>query len=93
MVLLIHAALAFTVIAARSRLGRFAFAVGALGPLSLLVWLTMYGSSVMDGIPYNESIEWVPSLDLVLDLRVDAYALVFLSVIAVAGISIFLYAA
>ncbi len=40
-----------------------------------------------------ESIAWVPSLDLVLDLRVDAYALVFLYVIAVAGICIFLYAA
>lgn len=92
-VLLIHAALALTVIAARSRLGRFAFAVGALGPLSLLVWLIIHGSSVVDGIAHRESIAWVPSLDLVLDLRVDAYALVFLYVIAVAGICIFLYAA
>ncbi len=93
LVLIIHAALALAVVATRSRLGRSAFALGALGPLSLLVWLTTKSRSIVDGIAHRESIEWVPSLDLVLDLRVDAYALVFLYVIAVAGICIFLYAA
>ncbi len=93
LVLLIHAALALGVVAARSRLGRSSFAVGAFGPLSLLVWLITNGRSIADGIPHRETIGWVPSLDLVLDLRVDAYALVFLYVIAVAGICILLYAA
>ncbi len=91
--LLLHLVLALVAIAGRSRLGRHAFALGALGPLALLGWVAIRAGDITGGTPHLESIRWVPGLDLVVDLRVDAYTLIFLVVIGVAGTGIFLYAA
>ncbi len=91
--LLLHLVLALVAIAGRSRLGRHAFALGALGPLALLGWVAIRAGDITGGTPHLETIRWVPGLDLVVDLRVDAYTLIFLVVIGVAGTGIFLYAA
>jgi multicomponent Na+:H+ antiporter subunit A len=91
--LLLHTALAVGLVAARRRVGRWAFMVGAVGPLAVLGWALSRVGDVVGGTPYEETVEWVPSLDLVLDFRVDAYALLFLLVVGVAGTAIFLYAA
>jgi len=91
--LLLHVALAFGLVAARSRIGRWPFLVGAVGPLAVVVWALSRAAAVLDGAPHHETVEWVPSLDLVFEFRVDAYALLFLLVIGVAGTAIFLYSA
>ena len=88
-----HIALAGAMLALRQRLGRSAFLVGALGPLALLAWLLANGSDVLTGDPRVQEARWVPSLDLALTFRVDSYALLFLIVVALAGLTIFVYAA
>ena len=93
LILLLHAALAFGIIAMRQRLGRSAFLVGSIGPVALLGWAIASARDVIDGTPRMESVRWVPTLELTFDFRIDPYALVFLLVIGVAGTAIFLYAA
>ncbi len=90
--LLLHAALALGLVAARRRMGRWAFVVAAAGPAAVLGWVVAMAGDVLNGMPYEEIVEWVPSLDLVLSFRVDPYALLFLLVVGVAGTAIFLYA-
>lgn len=92
-ILLLHAGLALGLVAARRRIGRWAFVVGATGPLVVLGWALSQVDGVLGGTPYETTVEWVPSLDLVFAIRVDAYALLFLFVVGVAGTAIFLYAA
>jgi len=91
--LALHAGLALGLVAASRRLGRWAFLVGAIGPMAVLVWVLTKADQVIGGTPYTATVEWVPSLDLVLDFSVDAYALLFLLVVGFAGVAIFLYAA
>ncbi len=91
--LALHAVLALGLISAQRRIGRWAFLVGAIGPLAVLGWVLAKAGQVMGGTPYEVSVAWVPSLDLVLDFKVDAYALLFLLVVGVAGVAIFLYSA
>lgn len=91
LVLLIHLVVAAFLATFRRSIGRGAFVVGAIGPASVLVWATMRANGIISGDPVKESISWVPSLDLVLDFSVDGYALLFLLVIAGAGLPIFLY--
>lgn len=91
LLLLWHALLAGALLAARRRIGRAAFLVAALGPVATVAWVVADGREVLDGSPVVEVLEWVPSLELVLDFKVDAYALLFLGVVGVAGSAIFLY--
>jgi multicomponent Na+:H+ antiporter subunit A len=90
---LLHAALAAVAITRRRTLGNRAFLLGTIGPVAVVVWVLLFAPGVLDGDPLVEQISWVPSLDLDLAFRVDAYALVFLAVVGVAGTAIFPYAA
>jgi multicomponent Na+:H+ antiporter subunit A len=90
-VLLIHLVVAVYLAAFRRSIGRGAFVVGAIGPASVLVWAALRADGIIAGEPHTESVSWVPSLDLILDFRIDGYALLFLLVIAGAGLPIFLY--
>ncbi len=91
--LVIHIAAALAILWWRGRVGRRAFLVGSVGPLAVLVWAIFQASGISAGTPYVQRIGWVPSLDLTFDLRVDAYSLAYLLVIAGAGVAIFIYAA
>ncbi len=93
LLLLIHAVTALAVIALRRFVGSWAFLIGALGPLAVLVWAVSQLGDITEGAIYRQTVQWVPSLDLVVDFRVDAYALLFLFVVGVAGTAIFIYAA
>ncbi len=90
-VLLIHLVIAACLAMFRRSIGRAAFVLGAVGPAAVLVWAAASANDIVAGTPLEESISWVPSLDLAFDFRVDGYALVFLLVVAGAGLPIFLY--
>ena len=92
-VLLAHLVAATIILIFRSSLGRRAYLVGAIGPLALLLWLLSAGRSISDGQPYAAELQWVPTFDLSIQLRIDDYSLLYLWVVAVAGIAIFPYAA
>ncbi len=64
-----------------------------LGPASTAVWAGINAGSILDGDPVRETLSWVPSLGLEIDLLIDQYALLFLLVVGVAGTAIFLHAA
>ena len=89
--ILVHLAIAGLLVVFRRRVGRWAFVVGALGPVAVLMWAAGNGRGVISGSPISETVSWVPALDLDLSFRVDGYALVFLLVVAGAGLPIFLY--
>jgi multicomponent Na+:H+ antiporter subunit A len=91
LVLLIHVAVAALLLMVRRPLGRWAFLLGAIGPAAVLLWAVGNGSDVLGGIPVVESVSWVSQLDLSLSLRVDGYALLFMLVVAGAGLPIFIY--
>jgi multicomponent Na+:H+ antiporter subunit A len=90
-VLLVHLAIAVGLAIFRRTIGRGAFVLGAAGPAAVLVWAALEGNDIVAGTPVAETIAWVPSLDLAFDFVVDGYALVFLLVVAGAGLPIFLY--
>lgn len=90
--LLWHGLLGGVLLATRKRVGKWAFLVASLGPIATLGYVFAVGAEVLHGEPIAEVIEWVPSLELVLDFRVDAFALIFLGVVGVAGTAIFLFA-
>jgi multicomponent Na+:H+ antiporter subunit A len=87
-----HVILATVLVLARTRVGRAAFAIGAVGPASTLAYAIAALPEVLDGDSRAASVSWVPSLELGFDLRVDAYGTVFLLVIGTAGVGIFLHA-
>ena len=90
---LVHLAIAALVLGFRSRLGRAAFPIAAIGPAAALIWGLARAGDIVAGTPHREQVDWVPSLDLTLVFRVDGYALLFLLVVGVAGTAIFLHAA
>lgn len=88
---LIHLAVAGLLVAFRRSLGRWAFVVGAIGPMAVLTWVAVNGRGVVSGDPVTEEFTWVSTLDISIAFRVDAYALLFLVVVSGIGLPIFLY--
>ena len=93
--IVVHVLLGAGLVAAGDRLGRRAFAVGALAPAATAVWLFANFGTVIDGGDggaITQRIDWAPSLGLGLDLRVDAFAAVMLALISVIGVAVCVYA-
>ena len=55
-------------------------------------WLVAVTPGVLDGEPVTESLSWVPSLGLDLDLRLDAFGLLLAWLVAGIGVLVFTYA-
>ncbi|MDJ0665126.1 MAG: proton-conducting transporter membrane subunit [Acidimicrobiia bacterium] len=89
--LVLHVAVAAALALFHRRLGRWAFVLGAIGPAATLLWALSIAGDVIAGSPEIDSFSWVPSLGLEIGFRIDSYALLFLLVIAGAGLPIFLY--
>ena len=89
--LLLHLVLGVGIVAAGKVLGRRAFAVAALAPLATVIWAIARSGQVIDGEPVTESFTWVAGLDLTIDLRLDAFALVMVALISGIGLLICLY--
>ena len=95
--LLLHLLIGVSILLTGDRLGRRAFAVAAITPLATVVWAALqWGAVVGDGTdggsPRLESVGWVSGLDLNLDLRFDAFALVMTLLVSGIGVLVFVYA-
>ncbi|MEZ5383682.1 MAG: hydrogen gas-evolving membrane-bound hydrogenase subunit E [Microthrixaceae bacterium] len=69
------------------------FWVAAIPSVAVVVWALASAGGVLDGTPVTESITWVAGLDLSLDVRVDAFSLVMVVMVAGIGVLIHAYAA
>ncbi|HEY7815430.1 MAG TPA: Na+/H+ antiporter subunit A [Nakamurella sp.] len=74
-------------------LGRGALIVLALLPGATTVWALAMLPSVMGGGALTSNTQWVPSIDLAIDLRMDALAMALTLIIAFIGMLVLLYSA
>ena len=79
-------------LSAGSRLGTRAFLLASLVPLAAFAWAAAQTSSVLDGSVPSTSLEWVPSLGLSIDLRLDGFSLLFVLLVAGIGTLVQVYA-
>ena len=91
--LALHLVLALLAPAAGARLGRRVFLLVALAPAATAVWAATRAVAVLDGRPVASSTSWVPGLGLTLDLRLDALALLMVTLVSGVGTLVFLYCA
>lgn len=73
------------------RLGRRALLFAALGPLLVSAWIMTNASRVLNGEVFTTHLNWVGSLGLTVDLRVDAFSLLMLVLVAGVGLAVFFY--
>lgn len=91
--LALHAAVGLGVVAAGDRVGRRGLWIGAVPPAVALGWLATEWQGVLDGMPVEEHMTWVPALGLGLDLRLDAFAALMVLLVAGIGVAVFAYGA
>lgn len=89
--LALHAVAGIAVLTAGRRLGRRGFVVGGLAPALTVVWGAARAGEVLDGHAVEQRAEWVPQLDLALDLRLDAFALLMTVLVSGIGVLVFAY--
>jgi multicomponent Na+:H+ antiporter subunit A len=73
--------------------GRQAFLALALVPAAGFGWVLAQLSAVLDGREVQETVEWIPALDLQIALRLDALALLFAGLVTGVGALVLLYCA
>ncbi len=91
--LVLHLLLAVAVPFAAPRLGPRVFLLAAVAPAATTAWAATQAAGVLDGRPVTSSAAWVPGLDLTLDLRMDALALLMVTLVSGVGTLVFLYCA
>jgi multicomponent Na+:H+ antiporter subunit A len=91
-ILLLHLALGIGIVASGDRLGRRAFAVAALAPAITLIWIATHVTDLLDGGVVEQTVNWVPALDLTLALRADAFSLVMVLLVSGIGVLVCGYA-
>lgn len=74
-------------------LGRRAFLALALVPLVTVGWALTQTSTVLDGGVVVQSAQWIPSLDVTLDLTLDALRWLMVLVVAGVGVVVLAYCA
>jgi multicomponent Na+:H+ antiporter subunit A len=91
-VLLLHLVVGVALLLAQHRAGRWLWAAAVAAPAVAVGWLVWHLPELLDGVVLNERVEWVPGLDLAVDLRVDGFAALMVAVVAVIGVGVFAYA-
>jgi len=91
--LVLFAVVGALLIASGARLGRVAFAVGAIPMASALAWTGVHLGDVTSGRAVTEHVSWVPSLGLSLDLRLDGLAATMTLIVTGIGLLVLWYAA
>lgn len=102
LILLTHLVIGAAILGSGDRLGRRAFAVAALAPALTVGWAITQasgvigsssgGSGMSDGVPVSFSWMWVEQLGLQLDLRLDGFGLVMVSLVSGIGLMVCIYA-
>lgn len=90
--LLLHAVCGFVILTAARQLGRRAWLVGGLAPAAVMTWVIANAGRVTGDAKVTSSTEWVSSLGLSIDLRVDAFSTLMILLISGIGTLIFFYA-
>ena len=90
--LVFHLVLGVAIIAAGRSLGRRGFALAGLAPLATVVWAITQADRVLDGEASIETFSWVGGLDIAIDLRLDAFALLMVALVSGIGLLICIYA-
>jgi multicomponent Na+:H+ antiporter subunit A len=92
--LVLHLVVGLALIAASRRLvslPRLAVALSAVPSTATLVWLAAVLPGVIDGDVRTAHVEWIPSLGVDLDLRLDGFAALMLVLVAGIGVLVFAY--
>jgi multicomponent Na+:H+ antiporter subunit A len=90
--LALHAAAGLVAIALGQRLGRRAFGLALVPLVATIGWLVARSGAIVDGDVPTESFEWVPSLGIAVDVRMDGFAALMSWIIAGVGVAVVLYA-
>ena len=90
--LALHGLAAVLAVPLARRLGRGVFLACAVAPLAAVVAVAARSAEVLAGTPVVERLPWVPALGLVVDLRLDALALLMTAIVAGVGVLVFVYA-
>jgi multicomponent Na+:H+ antiporter subunit A len=90
--LVLHAVLGLAGLAFASRLGRNGLLLGIFGPLITVVWLLFQLPKVLDDEPVEQSVTWLPALGINLDLRLDGFGALMVTLVAGIGVAIYAYA-
>ena len=91
--LALHALAAVVAAVAPRRLGSKVFLVAGVAPLVSFLACMAVAGDVLQGEPVVEERAWVPGLDLTIDLRLDAFALLMTILVSGIGTLIFFFAA
>ena len=91
--LALHLLVGLALVAGGRRLGRRAVWPALVAPASVLVWLATRWSGVLDGRATTERIDWIPSLGIGIDLRLDGFGALFLVLVSGIGVLVLAYAA
>lgn len=100
LLLILHLLIGVSILVSGDRFGRRAFAVAALAPAATVTWAALQWDEVVGdgsagaagGEPVTESVGWISQLDLNLDLRFDAFALVMTLLVSGIGLLVCVYA-
>ena len=88
--LLLHAFCGVAALVGGRQLGRHVWVVGAAAPAAVVVWLIANRGRVASG-GVSASADWVPALDLTLELRVDPFAALMIVLVSGIGVAIYVY--
>ncbi len=91
-VLILHLVLGLGITAFHRVLGRRGFAWAAIAPLLTLVWLITVAGDVLDGDPVEQTVRWVPQLDLTIGMRLDPLGAVMVGLVSGIGLLVCLFA-
>jgi multicomponent Na+:H+ antiporter subunit A len=89
----LHGVVAVLASAAARTSTRRGFAVAALAPGATLVWAALEAPGVLDGEAIVQRLRWVEQLGLGVDLRLDAFSLLFVGLISGVGLLVCAYSA
>ncbi|CAN5347950.1 Na+/H+ antiporter subunit A [soil metagenome] len=89
--LALHAAVALAAPTVARRAGRWVFALCALAPAAVVVWAAGRAGGILAGRAVEETLRWVPALDLAVTLRVDGFSLLMIALVSGVGLLIFAY--
>lgn len=100
LLLILHLLVGVSILVSGDLFGRRAFAVAALAPAATVIWAALQWGDVVGngegdsggGEPVTESIGWISQLNLNLDLRFDAFALVMTLLVSGIGLLVCIYA-
>ncbi len=89
--LILHAVCGGVALAAGRHLGRYVWLVGVVAPAVTVLWLGANSSRVTSVNGVVARTDWVPSLGLALDLRLDAFSALMVVLISGIGALVYVY--